>query len=88
MQINNKYKIGQSAYCIRNNRIEKIIIGNFHLDYDTSKSLEERLQYEMKLPDNAIFHSVTIYNKTRFKESELFDSIDELIESLKNEYNK
>lgn len=77
MQVNSKYKIGQSAYCLRNNRIQKIIIDNFHLDYDTKKSLEDRLQYEMKLSDDIIFHSVSSYTKTRFKESELFDSVDE-----------
>lgn len=84
MVINNKYNIGDKVLCVRNGRIEQIVIGNFSLDWNKSKTLDERLQYEEERKLEGF--SFDTFRKTTFHESELYANVDECLLHLKKNF--
>lgn len=86
MKIDNKYNIGDKVFCIRNNEIERITIGNFKLSNDTKLPLEERLLYVMEEKEIINYVYFQNYIKKEFKESELFISLTECLDSLEKNY--
>ena len=84
MVINNKYNIGDKVLCVRNGRIEEIVIGNFSLDWNKSKTLHERLQYEEERESEIL--TFNVYKKTTFHESELYTNVEECLLHLKKNF--
>lgn len=92
MDIKTKYKIGDEVFIIREDKIEKANIKNFRLE-DNEEPLEKRLRYVLTSPQiEEINQSRSLlmwyYSGNVRKESEIFETIDDLLKYLKDEYNR
>lgn len=83
MEINNKYNLGDTVYCVQDNEVYKGVIAWI-------KPLVSWSDYKHEAVRTMINYTVQVYPESRFseklfdkREEELFSSVDELISFMK-----
>lgn len=97
MKIDIKYSIGDTAYTMSGNQIKKVEVINFSLAsyQDKDKPVEGRIKYEVqdvKTLRNSTVHLLTlsignVIDKYKGLD-ELFDTADEVFNSLRNKFKE